>query len=269
MLSYHPYLRGWQNGFRYSNGWRRTADKLLIKNAEMIIGQNVWSPIIWRDGIRQEPNFIEAAYLALDFDTPHFSLDAAINEVFCDYKCIIGTTKSHRKNKGGVIADRFRVIIPFSKKLKCLRSYRYNMHRALDVFEYADTQCKDGARFFFPCLKIRFLETDGEIFEVKTSVPNWFERPQSDATNFNEPLSGWARATLTSVIPIGTRNTSCYRLGKDLCKAGFDFRDAINLIIASPTYQGNVSDTLLREIMRAVGHGYKKVNQANKKNPRL
>lgn len=267
MLSYHTYLRGIMRGYGFPLGWQRTPNNLMAKNVELIVTQMPWSPIIWKGGKRAEANFVEAHYLALDFDAPQFTLDAAINEVFCDYKCIIGETRSHRKMKGGINCDRFRVVIPFDKPITNLRTYRYNMHRAFERFEYADKSCKDGARFYYPCTRRRFYEPHGDVWETERYTPDWFEKPTFDQTNFRQTLSPWARAMLTNVIPIGQRNTSCYRLGKDLCKAGFDFDAAVNLVVKSPTYQGAVDATLLREIQQSMRNGYKTVLIANEVKP--
>jgi hypothetical protein len=137
------------------------------------------------------------------------------------------------------------------------------MHQAFETFEYADKACKDGARFYYPCTRQRYFNPEGDVWEIENHPPDWFERPTFDKTNFRQSLSAWARGSLSNVIPQGERNTACFRLGKDLCKAGFDFERAVSLIVASPTYKGNVSEPLLREIQTAVRNGYKKVFIAN------
>jgi hypothetical protein len=190
---------------------------------------------------------------------------AAINEVFPDYKCIIGTTRNHAKMKGGISCDRFRVVIPFTERITSLRVFRYNMWLALQEHELADQACKDGARFYYPCYRIRHFETDGELWEVQQKVPSWFDSPHLDVTNFKEPLSAYATLLLVNPIPVGERNTACYRLGKDFCKAGYSLNDAVDKVIASPTYGGRVSDTLKREIYNALRSGYRKVMRANRK----
>lgn len=119
---------------------------------EHVICKKVWSPIKWRDGVRKESHFLGAFMCALDFDSPQTNLEWA-RKTFADYNCTIGTTKSHQKEKNGVVCDRFRVCLWFDEPITELEKYKHNM--ALLIAKYgADRACKDGARFFFPCVEI-------------------------------------------------------------------------------------------------------------------
>src|SRR5687767_274132 len=61
----------------------------------------------FKDNYRKKENFIETRAIGLDFDAG-VTLEEA-TEMFKDYMHIIAPTRSHRVEKNGVVADRFRV----------------------------------------------------------------------------------------------------------------------------------------------------------------
>lgn len=109
-----------------------------------------YSPSFFRDGHRSSSNYIggnEVVFLDID---DGMTLDEA-KELFDPLQAIIVTTKSHRKEKNGVVADRFRVVIALDEPMDLDASeYRDAMDA---IFEYygsvADKATKDPARFFF------------------------------------------------------------------------------------------------------------------------
>lgn len=123
-------------------------------DALRVINRNVWSPIVWSDGRRCSAQFLFSDYCGLDFDDT-LSLDDAIG-VFKDFRCIIATTENHRKTKNGHYADRFRVVIPWEKRITCRAEYCHNM--AMAIKEYgADQACKDAGRLFKPSVEVALL----------------------------------------------------------------------------------------------------------------
>ena len=71
-----------------------------------------------------------------------------------DYTSLIVTTKSHQKEKNGIVADRFRIIIlldgVISVDVKEYPSYYLHIASLLGIEEYIDTSCKDAARMYQP-----------------------------------------------------------------------------------------------------------------------
>lgn len=130
--------------------------------AETIV-RNIWSPIIWKDGVRTKSNFLYSDYFVLDFDA-----GKPIKEMidFCtDMKvsAIIGTTKSHQKEKvapSGKLTpacDRYRVIFKAASRCTDSELYRYNLGIMAEHFG-CDESCSDAARFFYPCVDIAFRQ---------------------------------------------------------------------------------------------------------------
>lgn len=123
-----------------------------IEVFERMVTSKVWCPCSLSKGVRLESGFIASAICALDFDTPHTTIEWAISE-FYKYEHIIGTTKSHQKEKNGVTCDRFRVILFWDKLITNLAEYKHNMRLMITRYG-ADAACSDGARFFYPCQEI-------------------------------------------------------------------------------------------------------------------
>ena len=76
--------------------------------------------------------------------------------LFEGIKSLIVTTKSHQKNKNGIIEDRYRIVLPLDDKIgvdKDDYSELY-MHVAslLGIESVIDRACKDVARMYQPCM---------------------------------------------------------------------------------------------------------------------
>jgi len=205
------------NPWKYAKNWDswRTGLKHGITNY-------VWSPIQWKNGIRKEGHFIQAKFCVLDFDG-ELSLDSAVNDVFVDCSYLIGTTKSHGINKGGHVADRFRVIIPFAEVITDIFSYKATMRKYVNLFG-SDEACVDGARYFFPCKKIlheQILSPSDNLEIVKVDKPEQ-RRPYN---HFGRKLPSWIMEILKHSDPQifaanGSRNDLVFRVSAGLAGCG-------------------------------------------------
>lgn len=144
-----------------------SSDSEDIKIISRIICKKTWSPCLFKDGKRTERNFVAANFAALDFDSPETPL-ADIHRRICDMTHILGTTKSHQKEKNGVICDRFRLLLKFEKPIENIFTYRKTMKKLIDHYG-SDKACVDGARFFWPCKEILSIEECGYLQEVYDS----------------------------------------------------------------------------------------------------
>lgn len=110
-----------------------------------------YSAIRFAHNTRNSANFLSADLCILDFDG-NVPLDEA-KLLFADYQAIILTTKSHRmSSKNGMEIekrDRFRVIIPFNKRITSINVFERVMKNVTSDFN-SDEACVDGARFFYP-----------------------------------------------------------------------------------------------------------------------
>jgi hypothetical protein len=126
---------------------------------------------VWRhENRRSEADFFFSDYLTLDIDGGISLEEAKIK--FEKYKVLIIATKSHQKPKKvkgqTVIEDRFRVIIPFDKRIYRASDYRETMQDVLTKFPFIDPKCLDLARFFYLCQdNILFEKNDGLSWPTK------------------------------------------------------------------------------------------------------
>ena len=167
MFSVHPNKNG--KAHEYANGFKVLGnpefdDEWRMDYIERAITSRVWSPACFAGGVRLEKNFLGAHICALDFDAPNTPLDCAIQQ-FKNYSHIIGTTKSHQKEKNGVTCDRYRVVLWFDRLATDLAEYKHNMTLQISTY-YADKACKDGARFFFPCKEIVSSNGNGVTIKI-------------------------------------------------------------------------------------------------------
>ncbi len=109
-----------------------------------------YSPSFFTGGHRKSTNYTGGNDLVfLDIDEG-MTLDQA-KKAFSGLKSIIVTTKSHRKEKRGIVADRFRVVLKLSESINLpADEYRIAMQSIFDFFgSVADRSTKDPARFFY------------------------------------------------------------------------------------------------------------------------
>ncbi len=259
MISYH--LAKDSCSAAYARGFK-TADIDDLPRICRGIAGFVWSPCIWRDGVRKQENFQRADWCVLDFDDGEMTLEQA-KSTFCDTIHIIGTTKSHQVAKRDSAAcDRFRVLMLFEQPILRLKDYRYTMRKILRRYP-VDQAPKDGARFFFPCKEIVQCSDTGYT-EPTHEAPEWFECPRrerSQAYRNAGIVPPFVRQRLIAPIPVGTRNTTWYWVAIELRRVGFDPEDILVMIIKSPTYGGLVSPDLVVELEECVRNGCRVVDR--------
>jgi hypothetical protein len=231
---------GFKDAKRYRNGFDRAT--FPLDSMAELISRFCWSPIVWKNGVRLSENFWFSDIVALDFDTPEYSLDQALNE-WCDTVHIIGTTASHRKEKNGVVCDRFRIISIWDQAITNPELYTASLKKLMreNRAEYADDKCVDGARFFFPCLDIISVTAEGEAVESVKEIP---KQARSEPTMLSM-LPSRALKFLQKAVPAGTRNFSTYKFAFDCARCGYKAEHVIDWVRKSKTYQKETDKRVL------------------------
>lgn len=106
-----------------------------------------YSSINFTNGKRDEKSAKGISSIILDFDE-NFSLAEAIS-TFSKYISLIVTTKSHQKDKHGLICDRFRVILPLPYSIINIEYYKKLMYEIVRFYN-SDKACTDAARYYSP-----------------------------------------------------------------------------------------------------------------------
>jgi hypothetical protein len=223
--------------------------------------RRVGSGIVWKDGIRKETNFQFADYAVLDFDSPEMPIKEAIN-IFCDVNHIIATTKSHQKEKNGIICDRYRVIFPFSERITSLEIYRHNMR--LFQQRYPCDKCIDGARYFFPSKEVMSIETESGSWDVNKNIPDK-AKFKVYSQNYSKAgvLPKLARIALKDSIKHGERNIFFYKMARDMAQCGYSFEQIYKIIQRSPTYHKQWCELVAREITATINSAIKSLRNSD------
>ena len=120
-----------------------------------------YSASVFREGKRNNTLAHGATLLIFDFDDGT-TLKEGIN-LFKEYKALIVTTKSHLKEKKGLVAERFRVILPLNICLIDMLYYSKLM-QLLTRYYRSDIACTDAARYYSPNPKQIVHYTNGDKF---------------------------------------------------------------------------------------------------------
>lgn len=250
MISFHS-SKDFSSPNMFASGFR-SAEIFDMERISRCITQFVWSPIVWENGIRHQSKFLAVRLCALDFDDGDLTLENAVNS-FCDMTHVIGVTKSHQKEKNGIICDRFRVVLVFESKIENLEIYKSNM-ALLTRIHGADKACKDGARFFYPCNEIVSVNNDGyfqevknEILEIKkTAIPQVYK-------DFRQVPPKYIRVFEKMYGP-SNRNNAVFYLARRGLEVGLDVDGVIRILESTRSYSA-VSPLSQDELIRTIKSG--------------
>ncbi len=236
------------NQYKYHWCWTKVTS---LSIAADIISSSVWSNSIWAVDTRLESEWRASYFAAIDVDSG-YSLQQAIKEL-SDTNHVIGTTKSH-----GHKGDRFRILIPWSKPIKDINQYRYNIKKITEKYD-GDTSACDGARFFWPCKEIVSVNYDKEFYnqdvlEFKTPTKKETVKKYSQYANL-KVTPPWVMHALKFGVPDGERNNYIYSISKTLTLCGLEQSKILDLIKSSPIPLASAPE---KEIVNAVNNGVRK-----------
>ena len=121
-----------------------------LEDLKDLISTNInYSPFVFDEGYRKEinSNLNQCNIIMLDFDDG-VSMDELMPN-FDNITYLVATTKSHQKEKNGLICDRFRLIFPLEKCFDItIDEYKIMMNLLITRYG-ADKACKDIARFYY------------------------------------------------------------------------------------------------------------------------
>lgn len=266
MISYHPGKCSFV-GSHYAQGFK----PLMTKNYDFlakVMRRYAWSPIVFEGGIRKTQHFIEAHFIGLDFDEG-LSLQQAVENIFCDVACIIGTTRSHLKPKHGVIADRFRILIELEEPITNAEHYKEKIQIYSDKYGH-DTSAKDAARFFWPCNNIVFMNPGGykEDLSVPQKNPQPYRPPplkrreEMQKRHRLRGLSGWLREFVTKgVLPhfTASRNRACNAAALDLLYLGYNPIEIKRILVKAPFVKKGFADSEYESTIQSAIKFHKKI----------
>lgn len=257
MISIHRKAIGENIANKVAYGWESYKCFDINKLAQ-VITKYPWSPIVWQGGRRKKSNFIAAYWFVLDFDET-MSLEEAMN-IFCDCQHIIGITKNHRKPKNGIVADRFRVVIPFDRVVTDIGLFEGNMNAFVKRYD-SDPACKAGAQFYYPCTDIISIEPDGynqELLDIQSnSSVSRVSDGQLKKIYQNKPIPNYIRRAIKYGFVSGERNASWFRICAELSRYGYDKEFCRRIISERQRDRHDFTDS---EINRIIDQAFKYKN---------
>lgn len=193
-----------------------------------------YSQSIYKNSYRNLKNFISTEIIALDVDNEgpndNYTIEAAV-EFFKDYKHIIAPSKSHKKDKHGKIADRFRIILFLDGTIDNIQDFTATWHSVFNVYPAIDTACKDASRFFYPSPEVFSKNPTGKLWPIaKYEEPLPFEVKHNELTTDKGQLAALTLDFLLNGAPQGKRNERLFKASKDMQEQGYSEQETIERI---------------------------------------
>lgn len=212
-----------------------------------------YSAHTFKDGHRNNDNAIEGfELLMLDVDsgTP---LDIA-RLLLDNYTYLIATTKSHNKEKKGVVCDRYRIILPMKNRLELSKEQytKFMTNLMEDMPIELDPACKDAARFYYGASG-EYWYNEGELFDADKYIPNTQEEEQyikQGKTLAKGNISGISQYIIRNES--NGRNSSLIKLALLLARNGYRENELkeeilrVNKQFNNPLSESELERTILR-----------------------
>lgn len=215
----------------------------------------------FKDGYKTNESFERGRLGVLDIDGGEYTLEQACRE-WCDTVCVIGTTRSHRELKQGVVADRFRIFFVLEKEISSPEEYEHVMGELVERYD-ADPCSKKVAQLYYPLQQIVFENDGGYLQQVPRLANTLPEIPKESLKacqiRRQKNLEPWARKFLakgklcngSESSPRNSRHWTVWNVMKDMLLAGYDQHEILKQIQAAPFDQTGFDIRNYRARMRS------------------
>lgn len=226
--------------------------------SKKIITKYPYSLGIFKDNVRNKENFLRADLIGLDFDEG-MTLDEA-KGLFAKYKHIIAPTKSHQKEKNGIVADRFRVILFLSEPITDNETFESTWHWIASFYPSADRACKDASRYFEPSISVYSENlSDNALVYLPTKGPVKLEKPKSEIPVDLNQKGTLGKRTLEFLVngtPPGTRHVEIYAAARDAHQNRYTeawFIEQLELLVKRTGDEAFTDDHAIKTVASAYG----------------
>lgn len=187
-----------------------------LPDLKKFITENDWSPAIFRSNYRNNENFESTSLMVLDVDE-NLTIEQAL-KTFEPYKFLLATTRSHQKEKHGLVCDRFRVILFLEREIKTKEEFISTWFSLKEKFPFIDEKCKDPARFFYKCTDAFFhVKSEGQLIPTVAPTATSAPKPQPSLAGAETrgKLSQSTQDFLFRGAEAGTWNDRLFKAAKD------------------------------------------------------
>lgn len=194
--------------------------------AEKIINAEFrYSAGTFRNDYINDANYLQEQNLfIIDIDND-LTLEDAKN-LFSGMTYLIATTRTHQKEKKGIVCDRFRIILPtmstFHLSPAVYSEMYMNVINSLGI-EEADTQCRNASRWYYGNPDGQYWYNEGELLDIRTFIPDSSEHKEAsgsvnkyETSSYDAPASVRVDAALRWFLANtskGNRNKNIFLLG--------------------------------------------------------
>jgi len=185
--------------------------------------QQNWSCGIFKENYRNLDNFQKAYFIGLDVDEGA-TIEEAVS-VFNKYAHCIVTSKSHNKEKNGVVADRYRIILKLEEPITDHKHFYATWQRLYEIFPVIDTACKDASRMWYTGNEIVHVQEEGLSVPVCKEERNEVEPEELTEGDYGS-LSKLTNNFLEFGAAEGTWNRRLFKAAKDMQEQGYSKEDA-------------------------------------------
>lgn len=207
-----------------------------------IITADNYSLSTFKGSHRCKKNFVQAEAMGLDFD--HGMTIEEAEEAFKDYRYIIAPSRNHRKDKNGVVADRFRVILKLSKPITDNETFEATWFSLAEKWQNTDPACKDASRFWYPSQYIHKTQMDGILIDPVSPTPV-VEKAESPVVPFLEGARGTLGKDTLRLLAMGAenggRNHAVFKAAKDCQQNLYSFQETLETIIPALEFNGTIA----------------------------
>lgn len=199
-----------------------------------------WTPAEFTGDRRVNAAFKSTALLVLDVDSG-WSLDDA-KVALAEYQYVILASKSHQREKNGVICDRYRVIMFLHYPITDEATYRATWATAKARWPAIDKQCSDPARFYYPS-PIELARQEKLFGEYPVTVSATGSIPLVSATPVVAETKGelW-KSTLRFLLegaPAGHRHGELVKAAMNMREQGYSEDEVVSRVDQMIQASGN------------------------------
>jgi len=160
----------------------------LERVADMVRSAGQYSAVEFRGGYRDAAHAIPYSELIiLDYDDGVTLVDAV--DMFRQYIGIVATTRSHQKDKNGVVCDRFRVILPTLKPVMLeVEEFRKMMKEVIHNYG-TDKACSNMSRMYYgnPEAEVFFL-SGYQLFDWMPFYQSALDKERQRQQQYRKPI---------------------------------------------------------------------------------
>ena len=189
----------------------------------------------FKDGYRNKDNYEKKQNLVIIDIDDGMKLETA-KIMFSDYRCFMATTKSHQKDKHGLVCDRFRIIFITDRTIK-LDSETYGRFMA-NVYESlgvpADQSCKDSSRFYYGAEGEYWYSEGDKLLEISEMIPDTTKSKEREVMLSSSGIgstAGVERIILEEAIN-GNRNNAVLKYALFIADSGYSFEDTKEKVLS-------------------------------------